>query len=79
MTGCGRSCSLFGKVMASLPDGLTSPTRTLASALCPELPANQASTTPETLSSQGMVTAVPVSSTTMVWGFAAATCSINAS
>ena len=45
MTGCGRSCTLFGNVMASLPDGLTSPTSTLASALCPELPAYHASTT----------------------------------
>src|SRR5437588_5717707 len=70
MTGCGRSASLFGKVMGSLPVGLTFPTRTLANALCPALTAYHASTTAATLSSHGMVTAVPVSSTTIVRGFA---------
>ena len=59
--------------MGSLALGFTSPKKTLATASAPLLPAYQASTTPLTWSSQGIVTAVPVSSTTMVCGFAAAT------
>ena len=63
---CGRSLTLSGNVMGSLALGLTSPKRMLATASAPLLPAYQASSTPLTLSIQGMVTAVPVSSTTMV-------------
>ena len=65
--------------MGSLALGLTSPKRMLATASAPLLPAYQASRMAETLSTQGMVTAVPVSSTTMVWGLAAATASMRAS
>ena len=42
MVGCGRSASLTGKVTGSLPLGLTSPNRTLATASDPRLPAYQA-------------------------------------
>ncbi len=59
--------------MGSLAVGLTSPKKMLATASAPLLPAYQASSTAHTLSSQGMVTAVPVSSTTIVCGLAAAT------
>ncbi len=45
----------------------------------PSAPGYQASTTPETLSIQGISTGLPVSSTTMVCGLAAATASIRAS
>ena len=65
--------------MGSLALGFTSPNRILATASAPLLPPYQASSTALTWSIHGMVTAVPVSSTTMVRGFAAATCSISAS
>src|SRR5664279_1311133 len=76
---CGKSATLSGKVMGSLALGFTSPNKMLATASAPLLPAYQTSSTPLTLSIQGMVTAVPVSSTTMVRGLAAATAVINAS
>ena len=65
--------------MGSFALGFTLPKRTLATASAPLLPAYQASSTPPTLSIHGISTAVPVSSTTIVRGLAAATCSINAS
>src|ERR1700692_2661390 len=77
--GCGKSSSLRGKVMGNLALGFTSPKRMLATASAPLLPAYHASSTPLTLSIQGMVTAVPDSITTIVCGFAEATWSIIAS
>ena len=65
--------------MGSLALGFTLPKRTLATASAPLLPAYQASITPATLSIHGIMTAVPVSSTTMVRGLASATCSMSAS
>src|SRR5580692_7675558 len=79
MVGCGRSASLFGKVLGSLPEGLTEPNRTLPSALAPSEPAYHASTMAAGASTQGMVTGEPLSITTMVWGLAAATAAMSAS
>src|SRR5579885_2236567 len=58
--------------MGNLALGFTSPKRMLATASAPLLPAYHASRTALTLSSQGMETAEPLSSTTTVFGFAAA-------
>jgi hypothetical protein len=69
--------SLRGKVMGSLPDGLTSPNSTEAMALPLSCPGYQASITPATLSSHGMSTGPPVLSTTIVAGLAFATASIS--
>src|SRR3954469_19822374 len=51
----------------------------LPTALAPSLPANQASRTAAVLSTHGIVTGLPVSSTTIVCGFAAATAEMIAS
>ena len=75
--GCGRSASLFGNVRANFPVGLTDPVRIFAKASAPRIPGYHASTTPATLASQGIVAGLPVSSTTMVLGFAAATVSMS--
>src|SRR5580704_6125873 len=75
--GWGRSASLLGKVTASLPVGFTDPVKMFASASAPRIPGYQASTTPATLSIQGIVAGLLVSSTTMVFGLAAATASIK--
>src|SRR5580700_1601425 len=77
--GCGKSTSFWGNVIGSFALGFTSPLKMFTTASAPLLPPYHASKTAPTLSSHGMVTAVPVSSTTIVFGFAAATCSINSS
>src|SRR5580700_1716761 len=77
--GCGNSASLFGKVIGNFALGFASPFKMSTTASAPLLPPYHASKTAPTLSSHGMVTAVPVSSTTIVFGFAAATASINSS
>jgi len=61
-----------------LPDGLTSPNSTAAIASPSSWPGYHASSTAATESSQGIVTADPVFSTTIVLGLAAATAAINA-
>src|SRR5271165_5805574 len=76
---CGRSATLRGNVMGSLALGFTSPNKMFATASAPLLPAYQTSRTALTLSIHGMVTAVPVSNTTIVLGLAAATCAIKSS
>ena len=68
-----------GKVTGRWPDGFTSPNSTRAIACPPRWPGYQASSTAPTLSSHGIVTAPPVSSTTTVFGFAAASAAISAS
>src|SRR5277367_238564 len=79
IVGCGRSSTLLGKVFGSLPLGFTLPKSTLPTAFAPSLPAYQASRIAAGASTQGMVTGLPVSSTTIVFGFAAATAATTAS
>src|ERR1017187_2157768 len=79
MVGWGRSATLAGNVIGSLPDGLTAPNRILAMASAPFCPGNQASSTALTFPSHGITCAPPFSMTTMVWGFAAATAATSAS
>jgi hypothetical protein len=68
-----------GKVTGSRPDGFTAPVRISAMAWPPAWPGYHASTIARTRSRQGIITGLPVSSTTIVLGFAAATASITAS
>ena len=77
--GCGRSASLLAKVTGSFPHGFASPKRRFASASAPRMPGNQISMTPLTCSLHGMATGPPVSSTTIVRGFAAATAATSLS
>src|ERR1019366_1347760 len=77
--GCGKSASLLGKVIGSFALGFTSPKRTLATASAPRLPGYHASRMPATWPAHGIVTGLPVSSTTIVYGFAAATLAIKSS
>src|ERR1700690_315606 len=79
MTGRGRSATLRGNVIGSLPEGLTSPKRMLAMAAAPRWPGNQASSTALTLLIQGIAWAPPDSITTMVCGLAFATALTSAS
>src|SRR5512137_1421155 len=73
MTGWGRSASDRANVAGSLADGLTSPNRMFASASAPLMPGYQISMAAPTLSIHGIAAGPPVSSTTIVRGFAAAT------
>ena len=54
MAGWGRSATLAGNVIGSLPDGLTAPNRILAMAVAPRCPGNQASSTALTFASHGI-------------------------
>src|SRR2546429_5844208 len=69
----GTSSSLRGNVNGSLPEGLTSPKRTAATALPSSWPGYQASTIAGTCSAHGIRTAEPVFNTTTVRGLAVAT------
>src|SRR5277367_1639211 len=71
--------SEVGKVTGRWPDGLVLPNRTDAIAAPSSWPGYQASSTPATEDSHGIVTAEPVFSTTIVCGFAAATAEISES
>src|SRR5258708_13839392 len=62
-----------GKVTVRCPDGSVPPYRTLAIAVPSPWPGYQASSTPLTEDSHGMVTAEPVLRTTIGFGLAAAT------
>src|ERR1035438_6686486 len=75
----GVPASDLAKVSGSLAVGFTSPKRMLAMASAPRMPGYQASIAALTWPIQGMVTAPPVSSTTMVCGVAAATALASAS
>ena len=68
-----------GSVIGSRPDGLTAPVSTSAIACPPAWPGYQAATIARTSSRHGIATGLPVSSTTTVFGLAAATASITAS
>ena len=73
MVGCGKSASLSGKVMGNLALGIHIAKQHIgdcirAAAAC--VPGFQDALT---CSAQGMVTGLPVSSTTIVCGLAAAT------
>src|SRR4029078_3524111 len=68
-----------GNVIGSRPDGLTTPVSTSAIASPPDWPGNHASTIALTRCRSGRATGFPVSRTTIVLGFAAATASISAS
>ncbi len=70
--------SEVGNVTVKWPDGSVSPNRTLAIAVPSSCPGYPASSTPFTDASHGIVTADPVLSTTIVFGFAAATAEISA-
>src|SRR5258707_715496 len=69
--------SEVGKVTVRCPDGLAWPNSSAAMAGPSCWPGYQASNTPATEDSHGMVTAEPVFSTTIVCGFAAATAEIS--
>ena len=73
----GTWARLCGNVTGSLPDGFTSPNSTAAISSPSSCPGYHASITPLTWSSQGMVTAEPVFSTTTVSGLAAATAEMS--
>src|SRR6266568_50663 len=79
VVNAGTSARLFGNVTGRLPDGFTSPNSSAAMALPSCWPGYQFSSTPATEPSHGMVTAEPVLSTTIVFGFAAATWEISVS
>ena len=68
----GMSSSRRGNVTVSFPDGSTSPNSVRAIASPPPLPGYQASSTARTRPAHGIVTGPPVSNTTIVFGFAAA-------
>ena len=79
MTGCGRSALTLRKGHSEFAGGVD-----VSDQYVCERHMTAAARVPcfhhaAHLSSQGMVTAVPVSRTTIVCGFAAATCSISAS
>ena len=77
---CAGTCeSEVGKVTGRWPEGLASPNSSEAMALPSSCPGYQASSTPLTEPSHGMVTAEPVLSTTTVLGLAAATAEIRRS
>src|SRR2546423_15161522 len=69
----GRSAWDFGNVWGSFPDGFTSPNRSAAIALPSSWPGNHACITLFTWPSHGISIGPPVSSTTIVLGFAPAT------
>src|SRR3954447_15185121 len=69
----GTSPSEAGNVTGSLPDGLTSPNSSEAMAVPYSWPGYQLSMIPRTDEAHGMVTAEPLSTTTTVFGLAAAT------
>jgi len=75
----GASASDAGNVIGSRPEKFTSPYSNWASAVPCWSPGYHASMTPLTWLNHGIVTAVPVSSTTIVFGLAAATAEISAS
>src|SRR5262249_36559529 len=68
-----------GKVTGRCPDGSALPNSSAAIAVPSSWPGYQASSTPLTEDSQGIVTAEPGFSTTIVFGFAAATAEIRLS
>ena len=68
-----------GNVTVKCPDGSAAPNSSAAIAVPSSWPGYQASSTPLTEESHGMVTAEPVFSTTIVFGFAAATAEIRLS
>ena len=67
-----------GKVSASRPEGLTFPVKTSAIAPPPAWPPSQASSTPDTLASQGIATAEPLTRTTTTRAAARAAVSMSA-
>src|ERR1700735_1721083 len=69
--------SEVGKVTGRWPDGSAVPKSSAAMAVPSSWPGYQASKTPLTEESHGMVTAEPVLSTTTVFAFAAATAEIR--
>lgn len=73
----GTAFSVAGNVIGSLPAGSTLPNTTSLIAPPSSSPGYQASTTPLTWLIQGMSTGPPVSSTTTVFGLAAATASMS--
>ena len=75
----GVSPSLRGKVAGRRPLGSASPKSTLASAGPARDPGYHASSSPASLPRHGVSTGPPVSSTTMVFPFAAATFAMSAS
>src|SRR5579862_3256455 len=75
----GTCDSDAGKVTVRCPDGSVPPNSTLAIAVPSSWPGYQASSTPLTDDSHGIVTADPVFSTTTVFGLAAATAVIRLS
>src|SRR5215469_2194997 len=75
----GTCDSEVGKVTGRCPEGSVLPNRTLAMAVPSSWPGYQASRTPLTDDSQGMVTAEPELMTTIVLGLAAATAVIRLS
>jgi hypothetical protein len=66
-------------VIGRRPDGFTLPVSTSAIAWPPACPGYQACTIALTLFRHGIDTGLPVSSTTMVFGFAVASASMSAS
>src|SRR5215475_7552885 len=73
----GTWLRLLGKVTGSLPEGFAVPKISAAIALPTSWPGYQLANTPATEFSHGMTTGPPLLSTTMVFGFAAATCWIS--
>src|ERR1700712_4786914 len=71
--------SLVGKLIGSLPDGLTSPNSTSATAEPCSCPPYQASMTEDTLLNHGVNTGPPVARTTTVCALTLATASISRS
>src|ERR1700683_5685232 len=78
-SGRGVEARSTGKVIGNRPDGLTRPAMISAMATAPAWPGYQACKMAFTESRQGMATGLPVSSTTTVFGLAAATAAISAS
>jgi hypothetical protein len=75
----GVADSLTGNVTGSLPEGSTDPKSTAATAFPSSSPGYQASRTAGTWLSHGMRTGLPLFTTTIVRGFAAATADTSAS
>src|ERR1039457_2886113 len=69
--------SEVGNVTVRWPDGSELPNSSAAIAVPSSWPGYQASSTPATEDSHGIVTAEPVLSTTIVWEFAAVTAEIS--
>src|SRR3954471_18992705 len=71
------SVTFFGQVIDECPPGLARPSRTRAVAVPPSWPANHISSTLLTFGNHGISTGLPVSMTTIVFGFAAETALIR--